>query len=51
MVLMVVDQFLFCHSMFLITGFAMLSAISLYIFYKFGTIVLILIDKQKLIKL
>jgi len=37
--------------MFLITGFSMLSGISLYIFFKFGSIVFMLMNKEKLIKL
>lgn len=51
MLFMLIDQFFFCHQMFLLTSYTILSGLSLFIFFKFSRIVFHLLEKKNLVKL
>ncbi|CDW77435.1 UNKNOWN [Stylonychia lemnae] len=50
-ILILIDQFLYCHQMFLITSYTVVSTMSLYIFFKFSRIVFYLLEKRNLVKI
>eukprot|EP00347_Sterkiella_histriomuscorum_P005425 403356666 len=51
MLFLIIDQFIFCHQMFLISSYTILAGLSLYIFFKFSRIVFHLLQKKNLVKI